>query len=183
MKASITLIAIALVGPLAISPAAQGQSAGEDSVTGSGTGNLYSFAFDAHSGPSGENPSGTAGVWFTSFPDVFARGSVTCLTVQGNRAVIGIANDPGGITDRGTLFEVTDNPDTFIFRTLAAPATDCSSGVSSPEPFPVETGDITITDAHPFPTSKDQCKNGGYASFGFKNQGECVAFVQRGPKP
>ena len=41
-----------------------------------------------------------------------------------------------------------------------------------------------VTDAQPFPTSKDQCKAGGWRSFGssFKNQGQCVAFVQRGPK-
>jgi uncharacterized delta-60 repeat protein len=35
----------------------------------------------------------------------------------------------------------------------------------------------------PLPTNKAQCKNGGYARFGFKNQGLCVAFVQRGSKP
>jgi len=30
----------------------------------------------------------------------------------------------------------------------------------------------------PLPTSKDQCKNGGWRSFGvFKNQGDCVSFV------
>ncbi len=35
------------------------------------------------------------------------------------------------------------------------------------------------------PTSKDQCKSGGWRAFGgmFKNQGQCVAFVQRGPRP
>jgi hypothetical protein len=32
------------------------------------------------------------------------------------------------------------------------------------------------------PTSKEQCKKGGYEEFGFKNQGQCVAFVERGPK-
>ena len=32
------------------------------------------------------------------------------------------------------------------------------------------------------PTSKEQCKKGGYEAFDFKNQGQCVAFVQRGPK-
>ncbi len=34
----------------------------------------------------------------------------------------------------------------------------------------------------PLPTTKEQCMNGGYKAFGFKNQGECVAFVERGPK-
>ena len=34
------------------------------------------------------------------------------------------------------------------------------------------------------PTSKDQCKNGGWQSFGsqFKNQGDCVSFVASGGK-
>jgi hypothetical protein len=27
------------------------------------------------------------------------------------------------------------------------------------------------------PTSKDQCKHGGWRQFGFKNQGQCIAFV------
>jgi hypothetical protein len=32
------------------------------------------------------------------------------------------------------------------------------------------------------PTSKDQCKTRGWRDFDFKNQGQCVALVQRGPK-
>jgi hypothetical protein len=32
------------------------------------------------------------------------------------------------------------------------------------------------------PTSKAECTNGGYKEFGFKNQGRCVDFVQRGTK-
>jgi hypothetical protein len=39
-----------------------------------------------------------------------------------------------------------------------------------------------VVDSPPPPTSKDQCKNGGYKQYGFKNQGQCVAFVERGPK-
>ena len=48
----------------------------------------------------------------------------------------------------------------------------------------VITGDIVVTDAPPVPTTKGQCKNGGWRSFGsaFQNQGQCVAFVNRGPK-
>lgn len=36
----------------------------------------------------------------------------------------------------------------------------------------------------PLPTSKDDCKNGGWQSFGghFKNQGDCVSFVATGGK-
>jgi hypothetical protein len=32
------------------------------------------------------------------------------------------------------------------------------------------------------PTSKEQCKKGGYEAFDFRNQGQCVASVERGPK-
>jgi hypothetical protein len=31
------------------------------------------------------------------------------------------------------------------------------------------------------PTSKEQCKHGGWQQFGFKNQGQCIAFVNHGP--
>jgi hypothetical protein len=30
------------------------------------------------------------------------------------------------------------------------------------------------------PTNKDQCKDGGWESYGFKNQGQCVRFVETG---
>jgi DNA-binding beta-propeller fold protein YncE len=33
------------------------------------------------------------------------------------------------------------------------------------------------------PTSKEQCKKGGWRRFGFENQGQCIRFVKRGPKP
>ena len=40
------------------------------------------------------------------------------------------------------------------------------------------TGDLTVTDSQPFPTSTGQCRNGGWRTFGtFANQGDCVAFV------
>jgi hypothetical protein len=42
---------------------------------------------------------------------------------------------------------------------------------------------VTSTPAG-LPTSKDQCKNGGWKNFGtmFKNQGQCVSFVASGGK-
>jgi hypothetical protein len=187
VKTSTRLIAIALLGALAIPAAAQAQSVGEDSVTGSGTlrnvggapeeDNYYAFAFDAHSGPSGENPSGTAGFWITTDPDIGVRGPVTCLVVQGKRAVIGIAND-ASIFGAGTVFEVTDDPDTLTVSFVdPAPTTDCSSGVTRLT-YPITSGDITITDAPALPTSKGQCTNGGWRTFpGFRNQGDCVSFV------
>jgi hypothetical protein len=46
-------------------------------------------------------------------------------------------------------------------------------------------GDIVVQDAQPFATSQARCTNGGWRDFGdtFGNQGQCVALVQRGPKP
>jgi hypothetical protein len=42
-------------------------------------------------------------------------------------------------------------------------------------------GDIVVVDATPLPTAKEQCKNGGWRSFGaFENQGDCVSFVATG---
>jgi DNA-binding beta-propeller fold protein YncE len=32
------------------------------------------------------------------------------------------------------------------------------------------------------PTTKEQCKHGGWRQFGFKNQGQCIRFVKHGPK-
>jgi hypothetical protein len=42
---------------------------------------------------------------------------------------------------------------------------------------------IAVTPLPRLPTSKDQCKHGGWRTFPqFKNQGQCVAFVERGSK-
>ena len=35
---------------------------------------------------------------------------------------------------------------------------------------------------NPVPTTKDQCKHGGWRQFGFKNQGQCIRFPKHGPK-
>jgi DNA-binding beta-propeller fold protein YncE len=53
-------------------------------------------------------------------------------------------------------------------------------------PAAVATGgnpiEIAVSPPPRVPTSKDQCKNGRYRQFGFKNQGQCVAFVERGAR-
>jgi hypothetical protein len=46
---------------------------------------------------------------------------------------------------------------------------------------PLSSGDITVVDAQPPPTTKAQCMNGGWKQLGFANQGQCIAFVERGP--
>jgi hypothetical protein len=40
------------------------------------------------------------------------------------------------------------------------------------------SGDAIVTDAKPLPTTKSQCRNGNWRTYGvFRNQGECVSFV------
>jgi hypothetical protein len=87
--------------------------------------------------------------------------------------------------------QVTDNsgtaqPDTIDVQPLTQSTrspTDCSPAAPSQFLVPIDSGDLTVIDAQERPTSKDQCKDGGYRQFGFENQGECIAFVSRGPKP
>ena len=70
------------------------------------------------------------------------------------------------------------------------PPPDCSSFPPTPAGNASITrsgtndlGDIVVTDTQPLPTTKDQCKNGGWQTYGvFKNQGDCVSFVATGGK-
>jgi hypothetical protein len=140
---------------------------------------IFVNALSATSGPSGENPTGHGTVNARGIGVLFS-GPVTCLAVRGNTATINFEDQATEVA--GTIFtvQVTDGePDTFGLALPGRVPTDCS-----PSPFgeaPILTGDITVVDAEPLPppTSKDQCKGGGWEQFGFKNQGQCVAFVQR----
>lgn len=66
-------------------------------------------------------------------------------------------------------------PDSFtenFYNDLSNPTPTCEGGEEPPPPPDM-------------PTSKEQCKDAGFEDFvalGFKNQGQCVAFVERGPK-
>jgi hypothetical protein len=190
---------------LAVPAVAGAQAPAQDSVTGRS--NLYfnptdlvpvagQTTLDAHSGPAGENPTGTFFAHFGGGNGPNYTGSVTCLAVNGNLAVIGVEGtvDFGPFTEPffGTI-AVTDGgptvtqppwPDTFSFASFLPPGqTNCS--LTPPPAQTFAATDITVIDAQPLPTTKEQCKNGGWRNFGdtFRNQGQCVAFVERGPKP
>jgi hypothetical protein len=178
------VVIVALSAALASTAVAQVPTG--DSVTGSGggdTGSIFRFSFtiDAHSGPSGENPTGTASfspILFGTF-----QGQITCLAVDGNGATLNFpVLDPASGPHVFT-FTVTDSPagDQIAHQVDVRGATDCTPLGSGGEPLVF--GDIVVVDAQPLPTSKDQCKNGGWQSFGvFKNQGDCVSFVATGGK-
>lgn len=176
--------------------AAGAQVPGEDSATGQAVilASFIGVSFDAHSGPSGENPTG--GATATRRSTYSVSGTVTCLAVSGNRATIGFAVESGFTTlgHRGHFIFVEDNGSPGDGRDLAnerpagEPPRTCqppSDDDLVPFPFipirpqPIQSGDVFVHDAPPLPTSKDDCKHGGWQRFGFKNQGQCVAFVQR----
>jgi hypothetical protein len=60
---------------------------------------------------------------------------------------------------------VNDQFGVLFLNDLSAPAPVCTGGEPEPEPEPE------------MPASKDDCMDGGYANYGFKNQGECIAWV------
>jgi hypothetical protein len=161
-------------------PQAVAQAPTQDSVALTGPTTAGSFqisTLNATSGPSGENPTG-----HVSFFVVFGftiDGPVTCLAVSGNTATINVNNELSpGVFEIVTVQVVDNQPDTFdALPTLRAP-TDCSPLPPTGLGGPLLGGDITVVDAPPLPTSKDQCKDGGWRNFpGFKNQGDCVSFV------
>jgi uncharacterized delta-60 repeat protein len=50
-------------------------------------------------------------------------------------------------------------------------------------PFNFALARYLPAEPRPSPTNKAQCKHGGYVRFGFRNQGQCVAFVKHRTKP
>jgi hypothetical protein len=184
------LLGVAAAGAVAF-PGAAGAQTG-DSVVGSGIlrGSLLGWGvdIDAHSGPSGENPTGRVTVTLPTSPGF--DGSVGCLQVSDNVAIVGI-NFVNGIVPSAFVKFVDAGvgstvPDALWITTGVAVPTigpeDCPEDVTG-NPHTLEPGDIVVTDVDPLPTSKDQCKNGGWRTFGvFKNQGDCVSFAATGGK-
>jgi hypothetical protein len=183
------LVALAPAAPAAAVPV-------QDSVTGTATtlgtdvpgSPVVTWTFAATSGPGGENPSGTVRAAQPPSDTTFFEGPVTCLNAHATVALLTIQTPQLGPVS----IRVTDNagagaPDLIESTPSSLPAT-----CSVPEPSyirhdTVTSGDIVVVDAQPplLPANKDQCKNGGWRASGaaFRNQGQCVAFVERGPKP
>jgi hypothetical protein len=179
--------AVLIAGVLVLPGASAAQVPTRDSATGSGAAQtIYAaFEFSASSDPGGASPTGTAS--WTELGFQF-EGTVSCLRVGGNQAVIGIDVTSGGFqgfflsaSDLGPAGSGLDvfaaTPTSFTSVGDVVP-TDCSVPFSPFLPNTVTSGDIVVVDAPPLPTTKEQCKNGGWKSYGvFKNQGDCVSFV------
>jgi hypothetical protein len=179
MKRSIIIVAAAVATALASPSVSGAQAPAGDSVVGTGVAVSRQFIVDAHSGPSGESPSGTY-----QYGDGFIglQGPVTCLSVTGNRAVVGgQATSPFG-GSIGVVAVIVDNgaagPDTLVMAMVPTVPLVCPAGLPAP-PAPLTSGNFVVFDAPALPTSTTQCKKGGWRHYGsmFKNQGQCVAFV------
>jgi hypothetical protein len=155
---------------------------------------------DARSGPTGERPSGTLTWDERSLGSLAHSGAqVSCLAVSDNVATIGVSGTrtltfSGATVELSIagLIRITDaggpdsGLDTFEFdisqnlppQPPLPPPTDCSAFPAGLPAYVNDQGNLEVTDAPPLPTSKCQCKNGGWRDFGvFRNQGDCVSFV------
>jgi hypothetical protein len=190
-RRAVLLAAIALGSAVLSASAAHGAVPTQDSVRATGDapisagGGFFNLDYAVQSDATGGNVSGQASFNLGSPVGLLVEGPVTCLVVEGNTAYVAIDSSefPGSpvvakLVDGGGAGSGLDRFDAFLSNNTA---TRCGF-----QPFhetPVTGGDVVVVDAPPVPTAKAQCKHGGYAAFGFKNQGQCVAFVERGPKP
>ena len=170
---------LAIAGALVLPSVSSAQAPTQDSVVGSGTADFWgAFEIDVRSGPSGENPTGNVSF---DFPQI-VPGSVSCLAVRDNVATFNVQSTGFGLI----TFEVTDNAglgtaDVIRGIPTGRSASDCSPLTEGAVSGSVNTGDLVVVDAPPLPTSKEQCKRGGWQAYGvFKNQGDCVSFVATG---
>ena len=70
---------------------------------------------------------------------------------------------------------VTNSTDTLRIGATEYVEVRMVFGAESDERFDWTRFEVTADDA-----SKTQCKDGAWASFGFKNQGQCIRFIQTG---
>jgi hypothetical protein len=204
---------IAATGLVGVGPSAAQAPAGDSVVGHGTVFTAFSITISASSGPSGEQPSGTYRSGGGTPTSSYAfDGAVTCLKVTGNIAVVGVygtysrrfgdpTRPPILVQDAAAYVYLRDNGPDIADATpdgisdpfmsgqppvASSPPTDCAAQLPPPANMCdcFLSGGVTITDAPPpLPTSKDECKNGGWRSFGvFKYQGDCVSFVATGGK-
>jgi hypothetical protein len=208
VRSAITALAV-LLGVALATPSAAAGAPSQDSVVGFLSELGADVRIDVRSGPAGEAPTGqfTIGSFTPSNSEDFRTTSISCLAVRGAAAVAGGFGvlERSGLGPEGPVHEtrntgfiavVQDNGapppppdgpfptavDDFNYSYVTAP--DCAAPGISPVRFPW-IGDFTVVDAPSVPTPKEQCRDDGWKRYdtAFKSQGQCVAFVARGPKP
>jgi hypothetical protein len=180
------VVSLALMG-LVFAPSAFASQLDTATATGSTGNELFSnINISAQSGTSGQNPNGTAS--FSVLGILEVSGPVTCLSITGpdqgpgtvgspTTAVLNFESSSVGVVTVRLVDNGGNGADTFFAEPSGRSPTDCS-------PLPLEdaitltNGRATVFDAPVLPTSKDQCKDGGWRTFEvFRNQGDCVSFV------
>jgi hypothetical protein len=170
-------------------------------VTGSSAASFVKLNITAQSGTSGQNASGTVsfGVPIQDpRPGVVPfAGSVTCLSVTGPdrgagapgspaTAVLNFQDTTGPFSGSVLTLELVDNGGngadiigaSVPFVNPPRSPTDCSPLVGAPSEN-LTNGRATVFDAPLLPSTKAQCKHGGWRNYSqFKSQGQCVAFVR-----
>jgi hypothetical protein len=150
------------------------------------TGGPLQMTVKALSGPTQQNPTGS--VEFTRPSGEKLTGRVTCVSVKGALATVGVRFErtlPGGLP--AALIDVLDYSNTDIqipdrvavTPTFAAPS-QCPFPVNA-SGFREATGStFTVLPAPPLLTTKAQCRQGGWQTYGiFANQRECFAYVKK----
>ncbi len=193
------VLGLGLMG-LVFAPGAAG-AAQLDTVTATGSPpGFLNLNISAQSGILGQNASGTVSFGVPvqgprgTFVAPFA-GPVTCLSVIGPDQGAGVPGSPtiavlnfrdttgpasGFLLTLGIVDNGGNGADVFSFLPIGTPVrapTDCSPLVGASAET-LTSGRATVFDAPVLPTSKDQCRKGGWQNFSqFKNQGDCVSFV------
>jgi hypothetical protein len=92
--------------------------------------------------------------------------------------------DPAGLQDNGgptpTIALLPDSPAVDLVGEEACPPPETDQrGVERPQGEACDSGAFELVQEPPQPQTKADCKKGGYKEFGFKNQGRCIAFVNK----
>jgi len=113
----------------------------------------------------------------------FSGGSTVVLYAVVNDAVVATLVDQvltfGSFTFSGTYTFTVSAGDTYGFRFGGSSNTDPE--VREPELSGRLAVDLPEAPVEPVdPVTKDDCKDGGWMAYGFRNQGQCIAFVETG---
>jgi YVTN family beta-propeller protein len=131
--------------------------------------------------PDGSRAYVTAG-FSVSVIDTATNTVIADITLPGQTFEIAIAPDGSGAYVGTFGLNAVIATITVIDTATDTVSATLSDGVTCPSGFFGPYG-IAITPASLVPTSKEDCKNGGYRRFGppagpFRNQGQCISYVQ-----
>jgi fibronectin-binding autotransporter adhesin len=155
-----------------------------------GAGGIYGGMFTLRNTIVANNAGGNCG-WLPARPPVVDGGynvddDGTCGFTQatGSLPNTNPLLDSDGLQDNGgptqTIALQPESPAVdLVGQGACPPPTTDQRGVQRPQGESCDSGAFELVQQTPKPTTKEECKKGGYKEFGFKNQGRCIAFVNR----